>query len=399
MRRLLVIVVLTGTGFLCATATPRSLGGIPSEDDHPGRALTVHEWGTFTSVAGLSGLAVDWQPAGGPSDLPCFVDSLVGRVKSGLRGKIRMETPVLYFYGSSEEPVDVTVSFPDGRITEWYPPTDLSDGGIRWQDVVLEPADSPVLPTEAGPSHYYAARETDAVPLRVGDDFEKFLFYRGVGNFQPPVSARVSDDGRSIRVSGFPSDSAEAPIAALVQFESRDGRIAYRIATTEELDRVNTEVGGRLPSAPDPSWTRDMSRLGKDLSSMLVAAGLYRREADAMVETWRDSWFEVGSRIFYLVPGATVDALLPLEIQPEPAEVRRAFVGRAEVLTPATLDEVADALEAGDTRALEPYGRFLEPILDQLVARAELGGPALSRAFEALDRLQSAYVLQATHCG
>lgn len=142
-----------------------------------------------------------------------------------------------------------------------------------------------------------------------------------------------------------------------------------------------------------------MSRLGKDLSSMLVAAGLYRREADAMVETWRDSWFEVGSRIFYLVPGATVDALLPLEIQPEPAEVRRAFVGRAEVLTPATLDEVADALEAGDTRALEPYGRFLEPILDQLVARAELGGPALSRAFEALDRLQSAYVLQATHCG
>ena len=33
--------------------------------------LTVHEWGTFTSVAGAGGRAIEWLPLGGPTDLPC----------------------------------------------------------------------------------------------------------------------------------------------------------------------------------------------------------------------------------------------------------------------------------------------------------------------------------------
>src|SRR5581483_2120765 len=36
--------------------------------------FTVHEWGTFTTVAGEDGRAVDWLPLGGPTDLPCFVE-------------------------------------------------------------------------------------------------------------------------------------------------------------------------------------------------------------------------------------------------------------------------------------------------------------------------------------
>lgn len=402
MRRLLAIVLLTSTGLFAATATPRGSGNLASGDDPSGPGLTVHEWGTFTSVAGLEGLAVDWQPAGGPSDLPCFVDSVVGQVKSGLRGKVRMETPVLYFYGTSAAPVDVRVAFPDGRITEWFPRADVSiNDGIGWRDVVLEPATPPVFPTEDSPSHYYAARETDAIPLRVGDEVERFLFYRGVGDFQPPVSARLSEDGRSIRVSrvsdGSFLHSPGEPVGALVQFENRGGQIAYRVATTTELGRLDSE-GVSLPAAADEHWMRDMNRLAGDLSSMLVAAGLYRREADAMVETWRDSWFEEGSRIFYLVPKAVVDAILPLDIQPEPAEVRRAFVGRMEVLTPATLDAVLDAIGAGDMTALEPYGRFLEPILNHMVARAELRAPELTEAFGILDRLQGGFIVQATRC-
>ena len=41
--------------------------------------LTVHEWGTFTSVAGEDGDPVSWAPLSGPSDLPCFVHRLGGR--------------------------------------------------------------------------------------------------------------------------------------------------------------------------------------------------------------------------------------------------------------------------------------------------------------------------------
>ena len=37
-----------------------------------------------------------------------------------------------------------------------------------------------------------------------------------------------------------------------------------------------------------------------------------------MIETWRDSWFEEGARLFYLVPQRTIATVLPLDITPRP---------------------------------------------------------------------------------
>src|SRR5205814_4233702 len=82
--------------------------------------LTVHEWGTFTSVAGQDGQAIDWRPLSGPSDLPCFVaQQNPGSIKitpdgwlSSLLAKVRMETPVLYFYSPRSQTVQVNVRFP-----------------------------------------------------------------------------------------------------------------------------------------------------------------------------------------------------------------------------------------------------------------------------------------------
>jgi len=42
--------------------------------------LTVHEWGTFTSVAGPDGKAAQWLPLAGPGDLPCFVERFQNRL-------------------------------------------------------------------------------------------------------------------------------------------------------------------------------------------------------------------------------------------------------------------------------------------------------------------------------
>jgi hypothetical protein len=47
-----------------------------------------------------------------------------------------------------------------------------------------------------------------------------------------------------------------------------------------------------------------------------------------MVETWRDSWFEEGSRAFYIFPRTLLDTTLPLSIEPQPAKTIRVFVGR-----------------------------------------------------------------------
>src|SRR5205085_8877931 len=79
----------------------------------PARQLTVHEWGTFTAIAGRDGKPLEWRPLVGPSDLPSFVYDLGGvQEGKGLRhgyqcfkcqeATIRMETPVLYFYADRE---------------------------------------------------------------------------------------------------------------------------------------------------------------------------------------------------------------------------------------------------------------------------------------------------------
>lgn len=92
--------------------------------------LTVHEWGTFTSVAGEDGSAVDWDALGCKDDLPGFVNDFGYRgFKWRLQGTVRMETPVMYFYSSRELDANVKVAFPNGLITEWYPL--LNTGFIR----------------------------------------------------------------------------------------------------------------------------------------------------------------------------------------------------------------------------------------------------------------------------
>src|SRR5688572_8400214 len=83
--------------------------------------LVAHEWGTFTSIAGADGRAVQWLPQAGPTDLPGFVGRINCSLKGSLAGTIRMETPVIYFYAPREMTVRASVTFPQGVITEWFP--------------------------------------------------------------------------------------------------------------------------------------------------------------------------------------------------------------------------------------------------------------------------------------
>jgi hypothetical protein len=54
----------------------------------------------------------------------------------------------------------------------------------------------------------------------------------------------------------------------------------------------------------------------RNLEGMLVARGLYVDEARAMIATWRNSWFEEGSRLLYILPAQAVSAVLPLSVSP-----------------------------------------------------------------------------------
>src|SRR5207249_9877556 len=67
---------------------------------------------------------------------------------------------------------------------------------------------------------------------------------------------------------------------------------------------------------------------------------------------------EEGSRLIYIVPRSVVDSILPLEIQPNPAQIVRVFVGRMEIITPAVEEDVKQAIANNDQPGLEKYGRL-----------------------------------------
>jgi hypothetical protein len=326
-------------------------------------SLVVHEWGTFTSIAGENGTAVEWRPQSGPTDLPCFVERNHRNVKTSSSGTVRMETPVLYFYSPNNVTVNVTVRFRRGVITEWFPQATVSvnsrsdvgfEGAIAWTDVNVSPGLSAEFPREDGPSHYYTARQTDASPLQAGQDRERFLFYRGVGHFAPPLSATITIDGKTVVWS-----SRDQIIGDVILFENRGGGIAYDVRRGQ-----SRQLTFDAPSSSESATPRT------ELVSILTTNGLYQKEAEAMVDTWSDSWFEEGTRLFYVVSRSFIDAVVPLKIDPAPADVTRVFVGRLELITPFARTAIGHALATGDRATLEKYGRFLHPIAERVLAEA-----------------------------
>ena len=302
--------------YVLSTLTAATIAAPPAAPTAGG--LVVHEWGTFTSIAGTDGRAVEWLPLAGPSDLPSFVHFLRVNLKPSLPGTVRMETPVIYFYAPRETTATVRVRFRNGVVTEWFPQAAVTpavvrgnelarprfEGTIEWTNVRVMPHEAHDFPRDDRPSHYYAARDTDASPIARGTQREKFLFYRGVGAFAPPVAATVLSDG-NIEVANLD----EAPLGPIVLFEKRADRIRYEV---RHVDRTRTTFSPNLPAG-------DLSALFAQLHGVLVGSGLYPAEAQAMIETWKDSWFEEGTRLFYVVPRSRIDEILPLDVQPAPA--------------------------------------------------------------------------------
>jgi hypothetical protein len=188
--------------------------------------------------------------------------------------------------------------------------------------------------------------------VQVGAQREKFLFYRGITNFEPPLLARIALDG-TVHVKAAPGETA----GDLVLFENRGGSSGHVLQSAQ--GRSATLQPARLGGSP--------ASTAAELERLLVARGLYPREARAMVDTWRDSWFEEGTRLFYIVSPRTVDAMLPLEITPAPSAVVRVFVGRIELLPSTTLDEVMTALARKDPAPLLKHRRFLGPIMGRVL--------------------------------
>ena len=395
---------------LCVTTTSSFAGG-----------LVVHEGGTFTSVQGGDGKLQPWN-AQQVGDLPEFVydwfkpglnrqtpmNLMFG--KGGITGLQRMETPVIYFYSGRELELDVEVKFPNGTITEWFPQAaqigpctpvigarasakehSSKENLVRWNNVRVLPtkANTKVakqFPTSKKGVHYFAARETEADPIRVNnlaakaaDEHERFLFYRGTGNFGTPLVVTTADDGMvSIQNTGT------QPIPNLFLLHVKNGTAQWarldglNPGKRQGWQRVDLDGTGKRLASDELK-----KQLGDAMTEALTGQGLFPPEAKAMVKTWSSAWFtEEGLRVLYILPREWTDEILPLKLSEQPCELERVMVGRAEIITPDLQKEIAAQLrlvQSGNSAAQERISQYYKKL-------GRFAGPAVQLAKEFNER-------------
>jgi hypothetical protein len=324
---------------------------------HP-KGLVVHEWGTFTTLSTswgepLEGLYVD------ASRLPDFVHGLpfFNHGASGwpdpsrLKGvTVKMETPVLYFHSDAEVDVTAEVGFQGGTISQWFPQrhsgeanpagpvVDLGaspyQGSIAWKAKVLSRSASvgmsPSFPAETH-SEWTAPRATAANWLKGEDGMvEKFLFYRGLGNFPSSVSLAFLDDGR-LKVRNVGPDSI--PFLLIYDRALQEGIGGVAAIWGEGPMAAGEE---RILPRPAPGDYAEGSQAMENLHAAMVTAGLFADEARALLNTWYNGYFiESGIKAFWIMPRRQVDHILPLDITPLPEALERVIIGRSEILPPA----------------------------------------------------------------
>lgn len=339
--------------------------------DSAPRPLVVHEWGTFTALqdehgVALPGINVDDEP------VPDFVHNLKRHLLVRphvlaekhrwmfMKGAperhpditMRLETPVLYFYPppGNSKPLDlrVNVSFRGGWLTEYYPYATALAPGINqdsWKFGRITPDTISQLTWEhvtvgakgSGPATHdpvwLAPRKVSAAPLSVsslrGVEHEKYLFYRGVGRLNVPLKIETDEAHDSLTIHDQAGEniwSGDAIFPALWLVSVRaDGAMAYRT--------VKSVVVNRSFDAKDYS-TDHVGELRQEMHGALVTNGLFADEAEAMLATWNRAYFKsAGLRLFFVVPRAWTDSVLPLTIS-QPAKIERVMMGRIELVSP-----------------------------------------------------------------
>ena len=318
--------------------------------------LKVHEWGTFTTLLSskgkmLSGLYIEEEKL--PQfvyqhKLPATIHDKLKRQKGvfvePLNVTVKMETPVIYFYSPQSRKVSVRVDYPRGSISQWYPKrsngellstnniTDINfendyNGWIEWDNIEILPQNSTQQlspPKNKETETWVTPRATDANKLSVNGEVEKFLFYRGLGNFSIPIKMQF-DDNKKFKIEN--SGSQTIPYVFVYE-KKEDGN--ENIWWTGSLEKGETK---EIPLSSGS--TVNTASNFNEFEKALIKQGLYKKEAKSMLETWKTSYFKKpGFRVFWVLPKDLINEMLPLKIEPMPAEINRVFVGRCDLLTP-----------------------------------------------------------------
>ena len=380
--------------------------------------LVVHEWGTFTQVFGSDGTVLNGLERE-EERLPPFVYGHAGLENGGLTNpqggglshllwrkgmrrpvmgvNAKMETPVIYFYADEPMQAQVEVEWKGGTISQWYPqrsggeiPPSIGEvpslnalsvdaainqetsrftkdgginffegyeGSIKWDVSVSEKGryDQADLFKGSETVSWLHPRIPDTSLLTTSEgESESYLFYRGLGRLDSKVSFSV-DESETLKMT----NNFREPIPFVMVFKNGSQgvsslSISQGIAPGEILQVLVDEM---VTSTQD--WQK---KAYQEMRAGLIDSGLYSAEAEAMIQTWWRSYFATpcfGScpRVFWVMPNAQVEEVLPLNVSPQPDELTRVLVGRAEILTPSAEESLLVAAKE-KAQYLPGDGRF-----------------------------------------
>lgn len=391
--------------------------------------LEAHEWGTFTSLVGSNGITQngmyhedealpgfvhgfgDIINAPPPIDDPVVIRPPFPRQPDPVQPPPRrppcrskacfeqevfqrnvvtqkMETPVIYFYTDTAQKVDVNVKFPEGVVTETFPGPVSTSPSSR-SNVVLANGNTTFsvnLTTQKGDSRipyvdlqniYSHARNVNSNVVVGGNgEAEKFIFYRGLGRFQPKLQITSVNGGVN-----FDDSEENAEIRAFLVHVNATGEARMMRIPNRFRQLVGVSADQIALLSDHNQAAGDIILTGQDahsaLTHSLTVAGLNADEAEAMISTWEHGYLHVpGLRLLYILPRAEVDAVLPLTITPKPDALVRVFVGRIEVMLDTQEQQILkDVLAKKDDFDVNSLGRFAEPMLRRVMDVYSNGKP------------------------
>jgi len=346
---------------------------------------TVHEWGTFTSLQNESGDAIggintDDEPVPNfvhrigyslvlrNEQMPAFFSK--GIVSCHPDVTMRLETPVIYFHPpnpqTKAEAATVSVKFRGGWLTEFFPNADADAPGLitsvnptnhqigynpsaalhssmesklEWDNLQIGGASGKMPETTDHVWTSPRAVQTASIAAKNGEG-EKFIFYRGIGHIDAPLKvSRDASTGELLFRSHLPEVHSAKPLVVramwLVEIQ-KGGAIAFRTLPSISLDENERKILAH--TAPEFDYSDynsgNLAKLRDSLESALVADGLFKDEAEGLLNTWEASYFKSpGLRVFFLVPRDWTDFYLPLQTSLN-ADINRVMVGRIELVTP-----------------------------------------------------------------
>jgi hypothetical protein len=373
------------------------------------KGLVVHEWGVFR-VHGDADIANadardEW------AELPKFMyGHVAGRDLPTNWGIVEpRKQPIIFFHAPKPLQVYLHIDFPGGMPGVWWPGTrtpahqaDVKAAVGTKLEWLLHLKEAPPgrrarrdAFREVPKGHWVEASRAvkcDDVYAIFGEgtnevDREKFVYYDGI--FPQGKWLKITVDKERVALV----NQVKFPVYDVTVVDRRgDGKV--RLARLEKLD-----AGAEVKAVEWKEVERDRfaAEAGEALVKQLVAAGLYKDEAEVLLTARRRDFFETdGVGVFYRIPQAEYEKRLPLTLTPRAESLVRVglvhhdhcepdFAERVKELVKQLDDDSFKVREAAQKK-LEAMGPSVRVHLARLRDKGDLSVEVKRRVETLIDR-------------